>query len=1390
MPELDQIRAVFNEAAELSGDRRREYLDGACKNQPELRDRVEALLTAAEKEDDFLASPTDVAAFSSTTPVTSLTERPGTQIGPYKLLQTIGEGGFGTVFMAEQERPIRRRVALKIIKLGMDTKAIVARFEAERQALAMMDHPSIATVLDAGATDTGRPYFVMELVHGVPITTFCDERRLPIVERLELFEQVCHAVQHAHTKGIIHRDLKPSNILVTVVAGDRPLPKVIDFGIAKATNASLTEQTLFTEHRAFIGTPEYMSPEQALAALDVDMRTDVYSLGVILYELLTGTTPFERSQLRRAALIEMQRILRDVEPPIPSTRLSQSGQTLPSIAASRHCDSRRLDAIVRGDLDWIAMKALDKDPRRRYETTNDLSGDVRRFLQGKAVHAAPPSAVYRFQKLFRRHRGKFLLGGAAAMAVLLLSVVASIGWSRATRAWERAARERSEKETALLEAREHSRQARAAEAAAESARLATVREKENAEEEAYLATIVAADTSLLLDEPQRVRDWIEAAPALARGWEWSYLRARADSSLWSAVAHRAGVNAIAVSPDGSRVLTGGSDYSVAVLDARSGVRTFSYLGHAGPVRTVSISPDGMRVVSTSSEAARVWDLLTGDDLRILPAVRNATMRAAEFTPDGRSIVVATSDGTIHVWDAESFQLHTAFPTHNSEINDMAVSADLLATASCDGTARVWRLPEGAPVATFARHKRAVRCVRLSPDGKQAVSTADSEPAWLWDAQTGMGIVMLDDDANRITSVAFSPDGKHIAATAGARVLLLDITTGQRQRWLRGHTDVAQICAISADNRRMYSGARDGAVLAWDASTKQYLERISASRAADCPNMWSPDGEHVVVCPANHAAAVWHLPTGRCLLVCGDRADSASYAWFTPDGSRIVTQSEDEGGAVWDAETGEKLLTLIPPSEMAGLHAATLIHARISYSADGMRLIAPGEGNTTEVWDRTTGRRVAILEGHTASVNYATFSPDGVFMLTVSDDRTATLWNASTLQSIRTLSGHEDAVHDTKFGLGGKQIATFSRDRTIRVWNTDDGRLASTIYVGPQSQRIEAEPTRAPDANNARPEDAIFSPDESRLLVPMPTGEWMVWDIQGASEVCRIRQRRGRHDAIAFSPDNHRIVFGSGNALAVVLDAESGRELLSLRGHSEQVVSCSFSPDGTWVVTSASNGELRIWDSVPVNTRIKQWDQARETEATVRAYVEQMMNGKDVAAVRDAIAADRTLRREQRSAAQALVTDAVLREAANAAGLNDAVNTANDTLSDERAAGLVNEARARVRQNPNDGELVHTLGVALYRAHRFAEAISAFHRSEALIAAQTEDDPAEPQMPDNWAYIVMAHAEQGEVLKARAGLKVLRKLVLAAHASHPRCRDLLRTAETAIENPHQPKRATR
>jgi serine/threonine protein kinase/tetratricopeptide (TPR) repeat protein len=442
-------RDIFDAAVAIDDPAQRAaYLDRACASQPGLREHLDALLSMDAQAGSFLEAP----APAVTAEELPLAERPGTVIGHYRLLEQIGEGGFGIVFMAEQQEPIRRKVALKVLKPGMDSRQVIARFEAERQALALMDHPNIAKVLDAGQTAGGRPYFVMELVKGLPVTAYSDQSRFTTRERLELFVSVCQAVQHAHQKGIIHRDLKPSNVLVTLHDGT-PLVKVIDFGIAKALGQQLTDKTLFTGFAQMVGTPLYMAPEQAaLSNVDVDTRSDVYSLGVLLYELLTGTTPFDQERLRAVGYDEMRRIIREEDPPRPSTRLSTLGQAAATVSTQRQSDPKRLSQSLRGEVDWIVMKALEKDRNRRYESASALARDLERYLTDEPVLACPPSGLYRFRKFARRNRGR--LAAAGLLVVLLLATVAGLAVSNVL-----ISREKEQKDQALRQAQGNAEEA-------------------------------------------------------------------------------------------------------------------------------------------------------------------------------------------------------------------------------------------------------------------------------------------------------------------------------------------------------------------------------------------------------------------------------------------------------------------------------------------------------------------------------------------------------------------------------------------------------------------------------------------------------------------------------------------------------------------------------------------------------------------------------------------------------------------------------------------------------------------------------------------------------------------------------------------------------------------
>jgi WD40 repeat protein/serine/threonine protein kinase len=968
-----KARDIFLRAAEMpSAESREAYLAEACGADQVLRGRVLKLLES-HRQDSFLEGPT--------VDLRPITENLGDRIGRYKLLQKIGEGGMGVVYMAEQEEPVRRKVALKIIKLGMDTKQVVARFEAERQALALMDHPNIARVLDGGATETGRPYFVMELVQGVPITEFCDQNHLSVEERLKLFVPVCQAIQSAHQKGIIHRDLKPTNILVALNPDASGFPKVIDFGVAKATSQKLTEKTLFTAHGMMVGTPAYMSPEQAeMSHLDVDTRADIYSLGALLYELLTGTAPFPEERLRSAGYNEMQRIILEEQPVKPSTRLSTlQGEQRSMIARNRGATELTLSRGFPGDLDCIVMKCLEKDRARRYETANGLARDLERQLNHEPVLARPPSRLYEFQRSVRRHWVGFT---AVASVLVILTIGVLVSTLEAVRALRAEQRQRKVVYAAKIGQMQ---------AAWEQNRVAQVRQ--------------------LLEETADYPD---------RGFEWYYWQRQAHLQLKTLRGHLGRVASVEFSPDSKRVATGSQDRTVIVWDVATGSELLTLTGHLHEVDGVAFSSDGRRMLTASRDrTARVWDAQSGKQLLTLEG-HTGRIQDAAFSPDDQRVLTASWDGTARIWDVATGKALVKLEGHPDPLHDAAFSPDGLrvVTGGDDKVGRVWDALIGKELFPLIGHGGGIQCVAFSPDGRRIV-TGSGEPdptAKVWDAATGACLFTLAGHAGSVNGIRFSSDSQQIVTCSDDQTALVwDAVTGKELFSLKGHTDAVGDVAISPDGSRIVTGSSDLTARLWDAASDRQVLTIRGHAGPVLAAAFSRDGRRIVTGSVDQTAAVWDAVTGERLFVLqAHHKDSVRSVAFSPDGRRILTGSGDQTAKVWDAANGNYLFTL------AG-HSGPV--SRVAFSPDG-RLIATGSADKTAgVWESESGKRLLSLAGHTERIVDLVFSPNNRLLATASADQTAKFWDTATGRELFELKDTDGIVAAVAFSPDATRIAT-------------------------------------------------------------------------------------------------------------------------------------------------------------------------------------------------------------------------------------------------------------------------------------------------------------------------------------------------------------------------------
>jgi eukaryotic-like serine/threonine-protein kinase len=1125
---------IFADAAALPAAGRAAFLDRACAGDAAMRGRVEALLCGHDAANSFLKQPLATRAASFALPE----ENAGQRIGRYKLLEKIGEGGCGVVWMAEQSEPVRRRVALKVIKLGMDTKEVIARFEAERQAVALMDHPNIAKVHDGGATESGRPFFVMELVRGLPITRYCDDAKLTPAQRLELFIAVCQAVQHAHQKGVIHRDLKPSNILVTVNDGVA-LPKVIDFGIAKATQGPLTDKTLFTAFQQFIGTPVYMSPEQAdLSSVDIDTRSDIYSLGVLLYELLTGAPPFDAKTLLAGGVDEIRRIIREIEPARPSTRvatLAEADRT--TLSRQRSIGAADLSLALRGDLDWIVMRCLEKDRARRYETANALAADLRRHLAHEPVVARPPSTAYLLQKLIRRHRVMF--GAAAAIAAaLVIGAVLSI-WQavRATRAEDVAWR--SVEEQTRLRTTEAAQRQRA-----EGAEQAIRRR-------AYVADINLIQQALAADHLSRAQDLLnrqrpKAGEIDLRSWEWRYLWQFCQSDALSVLTVQpdAPINSVAVSADGAWLAAGEMAYgglSIWNLRTREEIRVPA--GRGAVKVTWSPREPLLAIALFADEPMRsrvwLWDPTTRSVVREL-LLGSAYCSGMFFSPDGETLVTSRSaqDNEITIWRVKDGEKLAAFPQRaaamsGGRFSSFAVSRDLTLAAyytAVDRKLHVFDLKNGRDRWSAVAVDENLLSVAFSPDGKLLVSGAGWSESEIraWDVDTGAELSRFEGNHRFVGQLVFWPDGRTLVSAGGDHtVRVWDVASRGLIRTLRGHRSEVNSVALLPDARTLVTGGKDGAVMFWNGVEDRVQDALFALPGGPPPS--------AVQISARSDAIVAVDSKGRIYERRGRRFEEERTLLEGGTPARAVVAAKRPLAAIW-------------------------------------------QENRIKIWDwerRALVREFALGAGERGLVPVAFAPGDASLMIARGRDAVANWFEEWRLaDGVRTREWPLAASApiplvspEGKYFVFPANQGRFTRNSKAEAADEPEAWVRTELATG----RVTLLPANTRESADA---GAGFSPDGRWFAGGSALGFVDIIDVASWQKVTTLTGVMAGMYRPTFSVDGTRLIVGSSGQEAVTLwDVAGFERLLTLPAGGSVIGVVGFSPDGNLLVARSGQGAM-------------------------------------------------------------------------------------------------------------------------------------------------------------------------------------------------------------------------
>jgi len=1096
--DVPDVRSIFLDALEKATDSERAaYLDQACAGDAQVRAKVEALLRAHDQAGRFLQPPDCLA--DPTLETLALTEEPGTVIGRYKLLERIGEGGMAVVYMAEQEQPIRRKVALKIIKLGMDTKQVIARFEAERQALAMMDHPNIAKVLDAGATETGRPYFVMELVQGVSITEYCDENNLSTKDRLALFIQVCHAVQHAHQKGIIHRDIKPSNVMVTQRDGV-PVPKVIDFGIAKATNQKLTEKTLFTRYAHLIGTPAYMSPEQAeLSDLDIDTRSDIYSLGVLLYELLTGVSPFERKSFEHASLSELQHMIREVEPASPSARLTGLGAEAKAIAACRGTQVIALARLLHRELEWIPLKAMRKDRSRRYRSASEMADDIRNYLDDLPLIAGPETAAYRVRKFVRKHAGS-VTTAALVTAALVLGLVGTISM--------------------YLEAENARETEAAARIRAEDAEQKALARAEDYRRTLYFNRIALAHAGCRYGDVRRVQEILDACPADLRRWEWYYLQHISDQSSVTLHGHQQGQwpNALAISPDGRRLASGATDGEIKVWDLEDLAELMTLRGHVKNISSVAFSPDGSLMLSSSRDrTARIWDVNAGTEL-VRFTGHSSYVYSAVFDPTGDRALTTGHDGRMIVWDVatgvefmtiEAYPGVDAGPVYCAVFSpDGAQIASGGGSGAVRGVVKLWDASSGIELAVLGEHESDVLALAFSPDGRYIASADESGNVKLWDVRKRYQVRTVACHSTWVSALEFDSDARTlVTASWDGTINVWDATPFEKRRTFWGHRGRVTAVAFAPDGKTIFSGGDDNSIKAWDATRPSGPLSLNGHAGQVYSVAYSPDGQYIVSGSTDGTVKLWNADSGTEIMTLAGHEGPVGSVDISPLGDLIVSGSSDTV-RLWELRTGREVRAWLGRGDRG--------FGAVRFSPDGGQIACRDMDGWILVWDVRTGREVAAFEGDEGTVGAVVFSPDGKCLVFLDRNGVLQVVDVASGIGLVELEGYSGPVHSLCYDPKGERIVAAAYEDRVRVWDVATGVEVMSLSAG-----------------GLGPLAAAYSPDGARIVASFRfDNQIRLWDAQTGDEVITLRTPGGWLYSVAFSPDGRNLAASYGNSVMV------------------------------------------------------------------------------------------------------------------------------------------------------------------------------------------------------------------------------------------------------------------